>query len=71
MKRQDFLVSIRIKASVEQGINIPYLTEARVRKQMEKFLADHHITDGLPCHGEATMRVTEVQEVEPREESVS
>ena len=67
MKAQSFQVTIRISAQVESA-GKPYLTEHRVKTQIEKFLKHHDITDGLPCHGAATMRVTNVIEDSPIQE---
>jgi hypothetical protein len=58
MKKQTFRITVRVEAEVEAS-GKPYLTEARVKSQIEKFLKNRGITEGLPCHGEATIRVTD------------
>jgi hypothetical protein len=60
MKEQVFSVRVKVVAKVESG-GKPYLTEARVKKQIEKFLRQS-ITEGLPCNGTGTITVTEVIE---------
>lgn len=65
MKKQTFRVVLTVKAEVESS-GKPYLTEARVKRQIEKFLKHHHITDGLACHGKATMEVVDVIESETK-----
>lgn len=59
MAKQKFRITIRLDADVESS-GKPYLTEARVKKQVEKFLKDRDITYGLPCHGTGEFRVTDV-----------
>lgn len=59
MTTQTFRVVIRVDAEVESAGKL-YLTEHRVKTQLQKFLKHHQITDGLPCHGTATMQVVDV-----------
>lgn len=61
MKKQSFRVTIRVNTEVESQRK-PYLTEKHVMKQIQKFLDSHSITQGLPCHGTAEMKVTDVIE---------
>ena len=61
MKEQTFRISVTLRALVESG-NSPYLTEAIVRKQVEKFLSFHCIVEGLPCHGGSQFTVESVEE---------
>lgn len=61
MKKQSFRITVRLNAEVESG-NKPYLTEARVKKQIAKFLSTRSITEGLPCHGVSEITVTDVIE---------
>lgn len=61
MPKQSFRVVVKVEAEVESA-GKPYLTEHRVKTQIQKFLDRHKITDGLPCHGTATMRIVDVIE---------
>lgn len=63
MTQQTFHVILRITANVESS-GKPYLTETRVRRQIEKFLKPHRMCDGLPCHGSSTIQVAEVIELD-------
>lgn len=60
---QEFRITVRLKAKVSTGIGEhKYLTEERVRRQVEKFLKMRSITEGLPCHGQSEFHVTDVIE---------
>lgn len=65
MAKQSFRVIIRVDTDVEIT-GKPYLTEARVKKQIEKFLKGRRMTEGLPCHGESEIRVVDVIEDNPK-----
>lgn len=58
MKKQTFKVYVRVEAEVESQ-DKPYLTEARVKNQIQRFLKGHSIVEDLPCHGESSITVTE------------
>lgn len=65
MKEQSFRVTIRVSGRLgSKGKS--YLTEARVKRQIEKFLRGRSITEGLPCHGKNPIVVTDVLEDNPR-----
>lgn len=60
---QSFIVTLRVNADLKSGADEkPYLTENRVRQQVRKFLLHHSIADGLPCHGDSEIVVSEVLE---------
>lgn len=61
MKKQLFRVQLVVETEVESS-GKPYLNKGRVRRQIEKFLSKHHITDGLACHGTGVFRVVDVTE---------
>lgn len=61
MKKQEFKVTLNIKAEIESS-GKPFLTETRVKRQIEKFLKGRSMTEGLACHGTAEIAVTDVIE---------
>ena len=64
IQAQSFRVTVQINARVESA-GKPYLTEQRSNTQIERFLSYNHITNGLPCHGDAEMIVTDVIPLPP------
>lgn len=60
--KQQFRVIVRVEADVSSSKMKLYLTEGRVKLQVEKFLKGRSITEGLPCHGTSEFRVTECRE---------
>ena len=61
MKKQTFLVRLRIETEIESG-GKPYMTEACVKGQVQKLVRDACLTRGLPCHGSSKIVVSEVIE---------
>lgn len=57
MAKQEFYVTMNIVTDIE-----PPMTEATVRKQLEKFLKGRSLTEGLAMHGKFTIRVINVAE---------
>ena len=64
IQAQSFRVTVQINARVESA-GKPYLTEQRIKTQIERFLSYNHITNGLPCHGDAEMIITDVIPLPP------
>jgi hypothetical protein len=68
VKKQSFRVTVRVDCEVVGGVkNCRPLTEARVKSQVEKFLKDRKIMEGLPYYGTSQIRVTDVIEDTPKE----
>ena len=59
--KQEFHVILKIRCDIESG-DKPYLTEARVKSQITKFLRNRSMSEGLPCHGTSEIVVVEVIE---------